>query len=135
MTTKLVTPAASTISSECPKCVTNKAGKRSCCARGGAWFNNCGDADDKQFDHTWNQGIHVCRQASVSIELSLKVIRHHAGVIFYHVSTAQPRNLTLQKTRIRSGCTFKDDTTNLEGYFGLSIFSVFMCVLIVISSL
>ena len=26
-----------------------KSGKLSCCARGGAWFNNCGDAGDAKF--------------------------------------------------------------------------------------
>ena len=61
MTTKLVASAASTISPACPKCATNKASKRSCCARGGAWFKNCGDSGNTKFDHTWAEGIQACK--------------------------------------------------------------------------
>ena len=50
------------VSSACPMCGTiKKSGKRSCCARGGAWFNNCGDASDTKFDHTWIEGVRVCQ--------------------------------------------------------------------------
>ena len=52
---------SSSSSNECPKCdVTKKSGKHSCCARGGAWFKNCGDASDTQFDHTWAEGVKAC---------------------------------------------------------------------------
>ena len=45
----------------CPKCgITKKSSKRSCCARGGAWFKNCGDDSDSEFDHTWAEGIQAC---------------------------------------------------------------------------
>ena len=45
----------------CSKCgSTKQSGKQSCCARGGAWFENCGDVGDTQFDHTWAEGIKVC---------------------------------------------------------------------------
>ena len=47
--------------SRCPKCGTaKKSGKYSCCARGGAWFTNCGDAGDTQFEHTWAEGVEAC---------------------------------------------------------------------------
>ena len=45
----------------CPKCGTNKAGKISCCARGGSWFQNCGEFGDSKFDHTWGDGIQSCQ--------------------------------------------------------------------------
>ena len=46
----------------CPKCGTvKKSGKRSCCARGGGWFKNCGDVGDMKFDHTWAEGIQACK--------------------------------------------------------------------------
>ena len=46
----------------CPKCGTvKKSGKRSCCARGGGWFKNCGDVGDTKFDHTWAEGIQACK--------------------------------------------------------------------------
>ena len=47
--------------SACPKCGTIKrTGKLSCCTRGGAWFNNCGDPGDPKFDHTWLEGMQAC---------------------------------------------------------------------------
>ena len=54
-------PAATTttISSVCGKCGTSaKSGKISCCGRGGSWFGNCGSAE---LDHTWYEGIQVCK--------------------------------------------------------------------------
>ena len=49
------------VSSACPKCgVVKRNGKLSCCARGGAWFKNCGDVGDTQFDHTWTEGMQSC---------------------------------------------------------------------------
>ena len=46
----------------CPKCGSvKKSGKLSCCARGGAWFKNCGDGGDSNFDHTWVEGIEACK--------------------------------------------------------------------------
>ena len=61
------TPSASTTattipSSTCTKCGTfTKSGKPSCCARGGAWFNKCGDPGDSKFGHTWGEGIRACK--------------------------------------------------------------------------
>ena len=47
----------------CPKCGVKKSGTLSCCARGGTWFNNCGDEEDINADHTWTDGIHACKGA------------------------------------------------------------------------
>ena len=53
---------AKTISPACTQCgILKKSGKHSCCARGGAWFKNCGDAGDSNFDHTWVEGIQACK--------------------------------------------------------------------------
>merc|ERR1712032_381854 len=50
------------VSSVCPKCGTiGKFGKRSCCGRGGSWFRNCGSAGNTNVDHTWYEGIQVCK--------------------------------------------------------------------------
>ena len=49
----------------CPKCgVAKSSGKSSCCARGGAWFKNCGDPGDPNFDYTWYEGIQSCTKKS-----------------------------------------------------------------------
>ena len=54
--------AASSIDNMCPKCgIVKKSGKLSCCARGGAWFKNCGNDGDREFDHTWVEGIEACK--------------------------------------------------------------------------
>ena len=57
------TPSVSVSSSNgCPKCgTTRKSGKRSCCARGGAWFKRCGNVGDSNFDHTWVEGMQACK--------------------------------------------------------------------------
>ena len=60
-----VSPSTVTSRNRCLKCgIAKKSGKRSCCARGGAWFKNCGDADDTKFDHTWIEGIEACKSRS-----------------------------------------------------------------------
>ena len=47
----------------CAKCgIIKKSGKYSCCAPGGAWFKDCGDAGDTNFDHTWTDGIQTCKR-------------------------------------------------------------------------
>merc|ERR1712147_508096 len=63
ITTRIwATPITTTVSPVCSKCGTVKnSGKRSCCARGGAWFNKCGSPGDSNFDHTWMQGIQACK--------------------------------------------------------------------------
>ena len=52
---------------ECPKCGTKKSGKLSCCARGGAWFQKCGDVGDTNFDNTWVEGVHACNAFASSL--------------------------------------------------------------------
>ena len=44
----------------CPKCGSFTSGKRSCCAPGGAWFEQCGGPGDSKFEHTWFEGIQAC---------------------------------------------------------------------------
>ena len=66
---RMTTASVVSINKMCPKCGnTKKSGKLSCCARDGAWFKNCGDAGDSNFDHTWIEGIQACKSMSVSAE-------------------------------------------------------------------
>ena len=56
------------ISSVCRKCGTlGKLGRRSCCGRGGSWFENCGNHGNAKHAHTWYEGIQACK---VSLEQS-----------------------------------------------------------------
>ena len=57
-------PAAtkSSTSSSCFKCgIIQRSGKASCCGHGGSWFENCGSAGKTNLDHTWKEGIQVCK--------------------------------------------------------------------------
>ena len=56
---------SSTIASSrmCPKCGTfAKSGRASCCAPGGAWYNNCGGAGERKADHSWLEGMTTCKR-------------------------------------------------------------------------
>ena len=65
---------AKTVSVVCPKCgILKKSGKLNCCARGGAWFKNCGDVGHSNFDHTWAEGIQACKSKSVSLLRALYI--------------------------------------------------------------
>ena len=47
----------------CPKCSAfAKSGRKSCCAPGGAWFQNCGGAGTKIFVHKWVEGVAACKR-------------------------------------------------------------------------
>ena len=71
----LAMPKSRVRTSVCPKCgTTEKSGKRSCCARGAAWFNNCGDGGDLKYDHTWAEGIHACESRLGRESLHLKIL-------------------------------------------------------------
>ena len=96
------TPSASEISiKRCPKCVTvKKSGRLSCCARGGAWFQQCGDPGDTEFDHTWYEGIQVCQgfEKSVSTVSVLQDMLRHMDINAYLLDADGARNTT-QKQR------------------------------------
>ena len=54
-------PGPEQTSSVCLTCATlKKSGKRSCCARGGSWYNDCGPATELRFGHTWVEGLRAC---------------------------------------------------------------------------
>ena len=60
----MLTPAATKRPSDpiCSKCgIIKRSGKASCCGHGGSWFENCGSAGNKHVDHTWQEGIRVCK--------------------------------------------------------------------------
>ena len=67
----MLTPVTTTsISPVCPACgIIRKSGKLSCCAHGGSWFGNCGNAENANFAHTWYDGIASCkaRQFQVAV--------------------------------------------------------------------
>ena len=103
----------------CPKCGTIKtSGKHSCCARGGAWFKNCGDVGNTQFDHTWIEGIQACKGSATSdsVESPLQVVQRYTEVGVYPFDITQTRNATRQQTNIyRSYNVVNTDARGSEG--------------------
>ena len=91
------------ISSGCPECGTiKKSGKRSCCARGGAWFKNCGDADDTKVDYTWAEGIRACNifDSQYRLKSPEHFMANNVGVVVNGMDTTQSLNATKQHTDI-----------------------------------
>ena len=128
--------SAASSSSACPKCGTaKKSGTRSCCARDGAWFKNCGDTGDTHFDHTWAEGIQACKVTSVTSPL--QAITYHAGAIVYPLNSATLRNTTQQQ---RTNINRPDSISNVgsadsEDRVGRAKDSFCICVLFIISHL
>ena len=122
----------------CDECGTiKKSGKLSCCARGGAWFKNCGDVGDTKFDHTWIEGIQACKRfVSSVLDTPLQVVLRHAGIVVYPVNTTESKNTTQQQTNIGyagsmpntglvgSGERFEQQTTVIF----ISVSFVFLCL-------
>ena len=101
----------------CLKCaITKKSGKLSCCARGGAWFKNCGDVGDSKFDHTWIEGIQSCQgfTRSVSAKSSLQVMVHHAKSTIYSLNSTLSRRVTGHKMNIYQDGDSNNSITNLR---------------------
>ena len=92
------TPSPNVVKSGCLKCgYVKKSGKRSCCARGGAWFKNCGNDGDAHFDHTWVDGIEACKDATSSPNSPMQVELHKEGVIDDQMNISEPRNTVQQQ--------------------------------------
>ena len=84
----------------CQKCGTNKkSGKRSCCVRGGAWFGNCGNEGDSQFDHTWQEGIKACERKLIhSGDHIMIASKHYEFICVLHFCLRQyPPDVTATK--------------------------------------
>ena len=98
----------------CLRCSTNKAGKRSCCARGGAWFKNCGDVGDKKFDHTWAEGIQACNDVVNVAKSQEQVKLAHAGANVHDRSAkpSQSPNDIHWENISRGESIFHDDDTD-----------------------
>ena len=92
----------------CPKCGTvRKTTKLSCCARGGAWFRQCGDAGDTNFEHTWIEGIQACGgsalvfervQSSILVEAPAQV--RHERMITQSINVTNISQDTEQDTNV-----------------------------------
>ena len=76
-TTKSPVTTKSSPGTTCPKCsMFKKSGKPSCCAPGGAWFNNCGEGED----HTWFEGVQTCANAESATESQAQAIKTQSKI-------------------------------------------------------
>ena len=118
-------------SSECAKCAINKAEKSSCCARGGAWFKNCGDGGDTKFDHTWSEGIQACKGIGGSKSVkSLQGVMREVRVVSLPVNSDQSRSSTRRQVNIyRADGMFSTGNVDCDDYVELTKAVVCICVL------
>ena len=130
------TPAATTTTMTatgpiCFKCGTvKKSGKLSCCARGGSWFKNCGDAGDSKFEHTWVEGVQACADiTSVSLSLKAQVqsMLHNQTVIAQEIIAVRYRG-NESAAAAASHCVQQ----NSKGYDEISSIVAFTNLLIII---
>ena len=113
------------ISNGCVECgVVKKSGKHSCCARGGAWFKNCGDAGDTKFDHTWAEGVHACEDS-----MSALSVKPPLGASIHSPNTTQTLNATKNRANIHhADSMFYVGITDSEDCVGLARVVVCTCV-------
>ena len=135
--TPATTGLSAIISATCPKCgIIKKSGKHSCCARGGAWFKNCGEVGDTKFDHTWTEGIQACKGFGNSIVLTPPphfIVRHGRGLI-YPLNTTPIRNITKQHTAVdRVGAVSDEVNAGCEQSFEITKFAICLIGLVVSS--
>ena len=134
------TTASSSSIIKCPKCVINEgSGKRSCCARGGAWFKNCGDAGDAHFDHTWAEGIQACKELDSAdlVESAVQIMLHHVGVIIQQSMANRSRNLVrgYMHTDRTGSVSNAGSTTDPEKCINLTKLAVCLCISFIIPNL
>ena len=111
-------------STTCPMCGTIKKSKKlSCCARGGAWYNKCGDEGDSNFDHTWTEGVQACRgfASLLSDEAQRQAMQRHETTTTQLKTTRDP-NVPQQNSVIDS---FSDSVSDAGGK-GFSKIAIFI---------
>ena len=127
-TAAATTTTVTAIGPICFKCGTiKKSGKLSCCARGGSWFKNCGDAGDSKFEHTWAEGVRACNDiTSVSLSLKAQVqsMLQNEEVIAQEINAVQYRGN--ESAAAASHCVRRDS----KGYDGISSIVAFTNLLI-----
>ena len=133
--------AVSTVkdSSGCRKCAANKAGKFTCCARGGAWFKKCGDVGETKFDHTWIEGVQACTGfvTPVSVTLPLKAVPRRVGIFVFPRNVHQPRNNTStqqQKKAFRTDGDSNAGIKHFEHFVGATKVVTFVYILFLVST-
>ena len=118
-------------SNECVKCGSAlKSGTLNCCARGGAWFKNCGDVGETQFEHTWVEGIQACKEVETSLSVQ-SPLRFNVD----ERNTNQLRNTSQHQENIFcADCRSGAGVVNSEVDIGVADVAVRISVLLIVSS-
>ena len=115
----------------CDKCTTTKAGKLSCCARGGAWFKNCGDVGETDFEHTWAEGIQACK-TFVTLPSGQSPLLHTLDSVGVSGDADRSRDRDDKKMNIYPSDGINNVATNdIENCFVLPIIVTITCVVFV----
>ena len=118
----------------CPNCgIAKKSGKGSCCAPGGAWFKNCGDAGDTKFDHTWTEGVQACKdvETSFAVESPRQAMLRYGGLTAHPVNDEWTRNKTQRHTNVNYNFLVSDSGNTLcKDYFELLTVVVCICAVL-----
>ena len=96
-----------------------KFNKISCCARGGAWFDNCVDVGEAHSNHKWFEGSQACKglATSVAVRSQRQMMLHRNTVVDYPLHTAQSRNDNRQQSNIDvTGRIASAGATHFTGY-------------------
>ena len=103
-------PIPARMPSVCTKCGTSKqTSKPSCCSYGGSWYNNCGDAGDSNFDHTWTEGVQACKNGIASAQADTCIFGFSECLSAHYDFDAEEKKLTHPKAMQRN------DDGNLQG--------------------
>ena len=109
---------------ECSKCGSmKKSGKLSCCARGGAWYGNCGDAWDSNVDHTWLEGMQACTGSSLFSSKAQVLIRHEQLN-----ATSEENGLQQKIIDFTDDRTASVGTAKCKGFCSLLKVAIFMSI-------
>ena len=109
--------SASSSSNGCPKCgIKKKSGALSCCARGGAWFNNCGTDGDPSYNHTWTEGVEACKgfASSILVKPLSEVMLGHVGDVLHPMNTTRSRNVVQKHKHIPPPLSMPNEGTRID---------------------
>ena len=115
----------------CSQCSQfKKSGRPSCCAPGGAWYHDCGNAGDLNVHHTWLDGLRACNAfaRAASGEAAVHAMLSNEKAIGGTLNTTQQQNVSRMRTMSQqqttpnaTGSEPNADTTEQNGSQSRSI--------------
>ena len=92
-----------------------KTGVLSCCAGGASWFKQCGDSNDLKFEHTWGEGVQVCKDSRTG-EVQKQAL------LFNQTNTVREQQTAEQETDTSNINRFyTSDSSNVHNYDAFNV--------------